>query len=369
MIAKNDAEQRLGAPVEIDAVKGYIYEFDPFKVMMDPDNPRKQFRRINQLALSIKTLKQQAPGKVTLIKGNPDFLAKLVDGERRLRACRIINEPFRAFVDEESLTPAERLRQALGANFNAEPHDPIEIAKGLHELLEKSAAEGKPMSQEELGAGFGHTGAWAGSYLGLLKLAPEVQAMIVPTDSDERETSDLPEPEEAQQAEKEDAEPRSKRRRTHLPYAIALKLLPFTPEMQIKTGKTIISKNMSMVQARRFIAKQASKLGIAHRTRMRSPTEAADSFWNKLQNTGDAIGYYTDMTFPILEQMFSTTEARTLTMYIDKLNDLREQIEGLGVSLAIVRKHKIPDKSKGSANGQSPAGAPAPRHMTAKRQL
>jgi ParB family chromosome partitioning protein len=93
-----------------------VVEFDPQRVRPLPGQPRKRFRGIQELANSIDEIGQASPGIVTPIEGNSDYDAQLVDGERRLRACRMLNRPFVAQVrpaaDDEEIFAA-----SFGANF------------------------------------------------------------------------------------------------------------------------------------------------------------------------------------------------------------------------------------------------------------
>ena len=75
-----------------------VQSFDPFRVRPLPNQPRKRFRGIGELASSIAEVGQATPGVVTLVKDDPEFDAQLVDGARRLRACKNLGRPFRAEV-------------------------------------------------------------------------------------------------------------------------------------------------------------------------------------------------------------------------------------------------------------------------------
>jgi ParB/RepB/Spo0J family partition protein len=131
---------------------GTVYRFDPKRIQTDELNPRKRFRRIAELAESIKATGQTTPGKVTRIEGDPKFDAKLIDGERRLRACLLADVPFEAYLDEQTISPAKRLSLAVAANFNQSPHDRMEVAHALQNLKEAYSKEGDPLSNKQLGS-------------------------------------------------------------------------------------------------------------------------------------------------------------------------------------------------------------------------
>ncbi len=71
------------------------------------------------------------------------FRRQLVDGERRLRACKIAGEQFRAEVVEGETDSEEIFARSFAANFGKQDHDPIEIAEGLSRL----SAAGKTHEQ------------------------------------------------------------------------------------------------------------------------------------------------------------------------------------------------------------------------------
>src|SRR3989344_916572 len=80
---------------------GKVFLLDPNRVRPFPDQIRKRFRGIPELAQSIKAVGQTTPIKVRLLEDGGDFDAELVDGERRLRACLSISRHVKAIVDDD----------------------------------------------------------------------------------------------------------------------------------------------------------------------------------------------------------------------------------------------------------------------------
>ena len=118
-----------------------IEEFDPARVRPLPGLPRQRFAGIEELAASIRRVGQRTPGAVTLVEGDPKVEAQLVDGERRLRACRLAGKPFRAeVVDPGSADAAfvESVASLKGAAYAA----PYAASKhGMVGLMRSLAAE------------------------------------------------------------------------------------------------------------------------------------------------------------------------------------------------------------------------------------
>ncbi|HZY72959.1 MAG TPA: ParB/RepB/Spo0J family partition protein [Edaphobacter sp.] len=149
----------------------HVEEFDPQRVRPLPSQPRKRFTGIRELAESIKEAGQITPGIVTPITDDPKYDVQLVDGERRLRACKMAQIPFRAEV-REGADPEALFAASFAANFGKQDHDAIEIAEALARI-QKS---GKTIEQMARLAGKSTT--WVSQHLSLLKLHPWVQEML-----------------------------------------------------------------------------------------------------------------------------------------------------------------------------------------------
>jgi ParB/RepB/Spo0J family partition protein len=316
----------------IPHLNGAWREFDPRRIKPDPNNPRKTFHRIPQLARSIKALGQSLPGKVTLLQGDPDFDAMLVDGERRLRACIVAEMPFKAFIEEAILSPSERLRQALGMNFNQEPHDHMEIAFGLRDLMELSKKEEKTLTQDEIAEVYGKSNYWVSVHLSLLRLTPKVQQMMIQPD----ETAD-PTAAALKKA-------RRNRKRGYLPYSNALLLVNLEAGLQERLAENIVKNEMSQTQARRYIIKQTGAEGVGGVLRVASPGEASTVFGNKMQTIQDYLGGYCDMDFKRLQQVFATSSTDEVRGYADILTLIMDNAVGLKESIRAVIRHKTEEE-------------------------
>jgi ParB family chromosome partitioning protein len=157
-------------------------EFDPTRVRPLPDQPRKRFYGIKELAASIAEVGQSTPGIVTLLEGDKDFDAQLIDGERRLRACKLLGKPFRAEVQKD--TP-DAFAASFAANFGKQEHDCIEIAFALGRLRD----EGRTVQQ--LAALAGKSTCWVSQHLAILKLHPDVQGMMLAKEDDGEPLADF----------------------------------------------------------------------------------------------------------------------------------------------------------------------------------
>jgi ParB/RepB/Spo0J family partition protein len=290
--------------------------FDPDRVKPLPGQPRKRFRGISGLARSIKRIGQKKAGVVTLIKDDPDFDAQLVDGERRLRACRQAEKKFKAEVATDCETDDDKFVASLVANFHGQAHDRMEIAEALARLQHMG------YTVDEIADITGKSNCWASQHLSLLKLDPKVQEMMIPKDDEEAEGGG--DVEETQQ-------------RTHLTFSLALLLVSFPPQLQVKLAQRIIRGDMSLAAARRMILQemqQGREDGLVparrqHQGKQRR-LEGLDSL---LMDFADRIGVYGDMglkEFNALVDAVDTEQKRgviqTIEGVIEALRDLQRKL-------------------------------------------
>lgn len=109
-------------------------------VRADPDQPRRIFdvEKLQQLAVSIKEHGQRVPGEVTRISGRkkkPRY--QIVYGERRWRACQLIQSTYRATLAEHYASSADRLEAQIVENESSEPLSVMERARGFAQLCKE----------------------------------------------------------------------------------------------------------------------------------------------------------------------------------------------------------------------------------------
>lgn len=280
--------------------KDEIVEFDAARVRPLPDQPRKRFKGIKELAASIAEVGQMSPGLVTMIEGVGPFDAQLIDGERRLRACRQASLPFKAIV-KKSGSEDDAFVASFAANFGKQDHDVIEISDGLARM-QKS---GKTV--EQMARICGRSECWVYQHLNLQRLHPEVREMMVSENDDE----------------------------PTLTSQLAQLLIPLEPEEQLRQARKVTSGDgMRVAEARRMILKVRSKSedsAYAGAGRKRSIL----TIESLLEMIGDKIGVYLDMPGSEFNQIVDRIDhfaKRDLIKSIDKtaedLTSLAEAIEG-----------------------------------------
>lgn len=272
-----------------------IEEFEPARVRPLPKQPRKRFSGIKELADSITEIGQSNPGIVTLVTDDPNFDAQLVDGERRLRACKLADVMFRAEVkvgtDEIQIFAA-----SFAANFGRQDHDAIEIAESLWRL------QASGMTQEKMAKLAGHSACWVSSHLQLLKLHPDVQAMMVPTEEDEG---------------------------APLTFAVAQMLVTFPEKKQISLAKQI-SEGMSYAAARRLVLRERGELDSQPTQGAKRKLSTVESI---LEDLTDRIGIYLDMHPANLNVMIDAIANDQKRLLAELLRDAAGDLEALAEAI------------------------------------
>lgn len=280
--------------------KDEIVEFDPDRVRPLPDQPRKRFRGIKELAASIAEVGQKAPGIVNMIEGLGPYDAQLVDGERRLRACAMAGVPFRAIV-RPAVDAEATFVESFAANFGRQEHDVLEIAEGLARLLKggKNAAQAARIT--------GRSDTWVNQHLNLLKLHPDVRAMMVCGDGEDDEET-----------------PR-------VTFQLAQLLVPLDHKDQLALARRITrGDGMTLTAARRMILKFRSEAGeqgvyVGGGGRPRS----IRTIESMLEQITDKVGIYVDMPGKEFNQLVDGIDQRTKRTLVEAIKDVSENLVAL----------------------------------------
>jgi len=287
-----------------------VKAFNPFKVRPLPGQIRERFFGIEDLAGSINAVGQTTPVLVTEISENPKFDAQLVDGERRLRACKHLRVPVMAFIWDGKTDPEDIYARSVAANFGRQAHDCIEISKAVQRFKNN----GKTV--EEISNIFGKSVAWVNQHYSLRTLDPMVQGWLIPRVVDEKKKSD----EGLLSSE-------SRKIKAPLSFSLALLLVSLPAQMQIAAGRNIIADNMSLVEARRHILNLSR--GSGHLVRHRSPKEQLETFLSVSRRVGHMVGIYNDMPSDEFDGMLGNVTPHDLARIKKSLDKTAEEISGL----------------------------------------
>ncbi len=292
-----------------------IEPFDPHRVRPLKGQPRVRFRGIRELADSILEIGQTNLGKVILINGDPDFDAILVDGERRLEACKLAGVLFEAVVVENLGDDDQIFTLSFASNFGKQPHDCLEIATSLGRLRKM----GK--SQKQMATICSASTAWVSQHLAILDLDPDVQKFLIPVEPSN--TQAVPSANGDGDTD-HDEQPA----RVTLPLSLVPLLIKLPAKVQKQVMRQIISKGMSLLAAQRLIMKKLHQHGIhvEHTHRIRRMKPISDVIKLVDQRLGIYLDLVTNKQFGIVLEKMSPRDKQRLVESINNVNDHLSEI-------------------------------------------
>ena len=289
-----------------------IVTIDPFRVKVFNLQPRKRFRNIEALAEGINKSGQTTPVLLMLLHNDPQYDAQLIDGERRLRACQLLNRPIRGEV-HPPCSEDEQLEKSVAANFGREGHDALETAEIVLALKER----GKTL--DEIAAICNHSKGWVQQYLSLWKLDEAVRTLLVI-------------PEETKPSEGVIPKKRKFHRKTRLTFSLALLLTSLSVDLQLKAAHNITTKELSLAAARRYVLNLQRKSGVLSERNSRDghkTKERVDNLVSLLERTRESIGIYNDMPSSEFDDIFVPAAPLTRKCAIGEGRKLIKDLEVL----------------------------------------
>ena len=216
-----------------------------------PNQPRKYFNPlgIQSLANSIAAGGQTTSG-IVIYKPDGCTTHELIDGERRWRAISSIPEQHRPLYKAKQIVADDDVVQFLisgVANFNREGHTAIETMETINRLI------GFSFPMEEIASILGISVHWAYQIHGLIKLVPEVQALLDPT---------LP-------------------KKKQLPVTAAIQISKIEGRFQSQLAERVISKDVTLARLRNEVVKTARTAGSPIRIREVDPRKKLESLLNR----------------------------------------------------------------------------------------
>lgn len=258
-----------------------------------PDQPRHYFDQtaLKILADSIRTHGQVTPIHVKELPingGDPAHRKfELVDGQRRWHACEMAAVKRMKAIIDPIVDDEDQYTNSIIANFNREPHTPLEIAEavGHFHKLNKTVPE--------IARIFSHSEAWVNQQIKIGRLDRQVFEMMSP---DRRE--DL-----------------------RLSFAAALYIVELkSPEMQLEAAKKIISKKMTATRARAYIRLLASDTGeIRIGGHKRSPHKDYEVFANFVSRLREDETMFLNMLPDYFFRMFCNRPKEHHKMLVQRL--------------------------------------------------
>jgi ParB/RepB/Spo0J family partition protein len=228
--------------------------------------------KLRELADSIAEVGQSQAGKVKplLEPDNEGHIFELISGERRFRACLMASIGFfRAEIDRSPMTPAQQFVKALTSNSDQEPLSPSENALAIQRL------KAMQLNDTEICKVMSRSQVWVSQHYNLLKLSPQVFAMMGP---------DVPE-------------------ENRLGFGISLLLVNIPEDYQIALAKDIVARKLSQVQARHLIDSTLRRGGVS--VGKKPPGRQFKIFAGFIERTHDQLGALLDTPLPVLRVMLA----------------------------------------------------------------
>jgi ParB family chromosome partitioning protein len=155
-----------------------------------PWQPRTFFDevRLAELRSSIHAKGQRRPGIVGRLPGDHPDKYRLVDGERRFRTLAALEMPYFKAEIREYKNKDEMFQDMVIANFGGEGHTDMEIAFACERFMQMEELQGMSMTarQQHIADICSKSISWVQQHLLLLKLHPDVQKLIEPSNDKRR---------------------------------------------------------------------------------------------------------------------------------------------------------------------------------------
>ena len=154
----------------VEKIHGDVQKISIDKIYANPNQPRKVFDKesLNELAESIRLHGLIQP---IIVNEMPDGYM-VIAGERRFRACKICGlKEIDAIVKQY---PAKLIAEiAIIENLQREDLNPVEVAKGIKQLMEEYG-----LTQEKVSERLGKSRSAIANSLRILSLYPEVLELV-----------------------------------------------------------------------------------------------------------------------------------------------------------------------------------------------
>lgn len=313
MTVANSKAVAFGRPV-IKIEDGGVIHVDPERIRRFDGQPRKRFdpAGLRKLHVSMRTVGQRCPIEVRPLEDDPEFHWELIDGERRLLASKL--EPKLKFLRAVVSTEVDdQFLWSVVANFCREEHTPSEIAEACGKLQTKG------YTLQQIADAMGKSVPSVGNYLRLLKLHPEILALLEPDTPKEQ----------------------------RLPVAAGLHLSKLEPSVQLLALTKLPKGSRGTEQVRRvverFLQDDPNHRHPEVRVRDLNPSERLERFTNRLKQADALIGGATQLALPELLSNLSEIAK------VDIRSVLQSLFDGVEFLDASVRGAKNPRAPKQKA--------------------
>ncbi|MCC2630571.1 MAG: chromosome partitioning protein [Candidatus Paceibacter sp.] len=290
LLHENEVAQNAvpSTPGPNDIVKsGETYLIPIAMIRRYVDQPRQYFdpEAIKDLSRSLKK-GQRNPIKVIRIEDDPDHKFELDDGECRWRAAKLAGITHLDALIVKFHSKNEQFVDSVVSNLQRSAHTPIEKAEALGKLREFG------MTRTDIADLCGYSPGWVDQHLSLLKLEPEVRALMDPERPKEKQ----------------------------LPYQHALRLAGLPADMQKSIAREIVNKKVPVKDAQYLITGKTHEAGKS--VAQREPSRDFRIVTGFIERTMNESRLVADMPDGVYVGMLGTrtdADVRVMTGQIDTM--------------------------------------------------
>lgn len=258
-----------------------------------PGQPRRYFDQagLEELAASIKENGQITPAWVEPAGGG---IYQLIAGERRWRACKIAKVPTLTCEIRTGLSGHQRYLASVMENFGRKDCTTMETARAVAAVLKINKED-----WEKTATVFARSSAWARQYVSLLKLDPQVAALLEPPNAT-------------------------------LTMSAAMMLANLHRSKQIQLADEILQFGLKYRAALRHISNNVGDSDrVSNRGRARKPSDDSELLQRLLTLSGPLIDALTGLDGARIVAMVDSKSAKDMTGLCSGLRQRTRQFEAL----------------------------------------
>ena len=306
-----------------------IIFIDSRRVRPLPDQPRHKTNpgfsaeSIASLGQSISEQGQIEPALLALPKLE-GWDADLVDGERRLRACRHQGLMLKARIDLTITDAEEHFIKSVTTNFHHVGHTTLEVMYAIERMR-------KTLTIKQIAVRFGKSVSWVGQHIFLMNLDESLHHLLV-------------EPVIGQGAPEAVGDTRMRkghvRQRAVLTLQVAMQIAHMPVEAQRAAGAEIVEEKLTHIEARKMVLKRAAELPTKGVLRTRSPAEMVKSLEGATNAALSRFGTFGDKRPAELLEIFRFMSQNDRKSLADDLRFLALTANDLG-DLLVPKAKKV----------------------------
>jgi ParB/RepB/Spo0J family partition protein len=257
---------------------------------------------------------QKTPVKLMPVTGDSDHDFELIDGERRwICIGRIGQDSIKAVITEPE-DEDDQFIDSVVSNMAREPHTPLEIAFSIERILRSRVVVEIPTKTrqiEKVAKMFARSAPWVYQHLSLLKLHPDVQFLMGPSNNGNGK----------------------------LTFSVAVFLSSLSLELQLKVASHIVEKGMKLAQARAYARRAAEEAGESvGGGRGRKPSDDYRNLMAFVHRLGETTDTILDMPAGSFDRMFENRSVRDRDAMVGQI---RECLSGLRQLLEYVERLNV----------------------------